>query len=73
MITESMKARLTALIDQDYIRERNTFIPIAEKRANKEFGRQSPKGKDIKAKTEYAANWNRVYHAELERLWKGRV
>ena len=64
--------RLHHLIDQDYIRERNAFIPIAEKRANKEFGRQSPKGKDVKVKTEYTANWNRVYHAELERLWRER-
>ena len=73
MITESMKVRLHALIDQDYIRERNTLIRFAEKRANKEFGAQGPRGKDTKANERYSANWTRVYHAELERLWKERV
>ena len=72
MISESTKARPTALIDRNYIREREALIPLAVKRANKEFGARGPGGKDIKANAEYAANWSRVYHAEMQRLWRER-
>ncbi len=71
MISKSLEARLSALIDQDYIRKRNALIPLAEKRANKEYGAHPPKG-NVKAKAEYAAKWSRVFHAEIERLWKKR-
>ncbi len=63
----------THLIDKDYIQERDKLIPAAVERANKEFGAHGPGGKDIKANMAYAANWSRVYHAEVSRLWRERV
>ena len=72
MISESTKARLTALIDKDYIRQREALIPLATARANKEFGRKGPGGPDNQDHAEYTANWTRVFFAEMERLWRAK-
>ena len=64
MISESTKARLTALIDKDYIRQREALIPLATARASKEFG--------AKPRYDNAANWTRVFFAEMDRLWRAK-
>ena len=69
MTTESMKARLTALIDKDYIREINALIPLAEKFANQQFGNTSPFG-SVKVKAAWAAKWTLCFIQKRERLYR---
>ena len=75
MITESMKKRLTALIDPEYERERNgphdCYVKEAEKFANKQFGKKSPQG-TTKVKAEWAARWNFCFHRKREELYRER-
>ena len=61
----------THLIDEEYIREVNALVPVAEKFANQQFGKASPKG-SVKLKAEWAAKWNYCFHQKRERLWKER-
>ena len=72
MTTESMKARLTALIDKDYIREINALIPLAEKFANQQFGKAVPKG-SVKVKAEWAAKWTFCFIQKRDRLYRERT
>jgi hypothetical protein len=70
MISESMKARLTALIDPLYERECNALIPIAVKFANKQYGAKGPDGATKKAHMEWAAKWSKCFHAKRDRLYR---
>ena len=72
MTTESMKARLTALIDKDYIREINALIPEAEKFANQQFGKSGPKG-SVKVKAAWAAKWTLCFIQKRERLYREKA
>lgn len=55
-LTDAMKARLTALIDQDYSDERKSLHPAAEKLADQQCDRKSDK-------------WGRIFMKEVDRLW----
>lgn len=72
MLTKSMKKRFTALIDPEYIREREALIPEAEAFADKQFGRKGPGGNNIKANVEYARKWSGCFMAKLDRLYRER-
>ena len=72
MISESMKARLTALIDPEYERAVNACIPEAEKFANKQFGVRGPGGTNNTAQMEWIAKWNKCFHAKRDRLYRER-
>ena len=72
MISESTKARLTALIDRNYERECNALIPEAEKFANKQFGARGPGGSNNTAQMEWIAKWNKCFHAKRDRLYRER-
>ena len=61
----------THLIDEEYIREVNALDPVAEKFANQQFGKASPKG-SVKLKAEWAAKWSHRFHAEMQKLWRER-
>ena len=71
MITESMKKRLTALIDPEYERAVNKLIPTAVKFANKQFGKGYPKG-SVRSKEVWAEKWNLCFHRKREALYRER-
>jgi hypothetical protein len=51
-----------------YEQQRNELIPFAEAHANA----QCPPGENGKWLDEDADDWSRVFHAEMDRLWKER-
>jgi len=53
------------MMDVKYIRERDSLIPNAEVRANKEIDRLRYRSED-----EYRAAWNKSYHRWMNQLWR---
>jgi len=56
-------------IDPQYITERDKLIPLAERRANKEFGCHAPGGH---RNEEWYEKWSRCFHRTMNRLWRQR-
>jgi hypothetical protein len=57
--------------DLDYEKERNSFIPEAERFANKQFGVKF-KGKSESERKKWAQNWNITFHRKIQKLWEKR-
>lgn len=57
--------------DPEYIAERNRFIPRAEKYANEMHGATAPGTPE--QNDQWAAEWSRTYHNEMNRLWSWYV
>ena len=53
--------------DKKYEKERNDFIPIAEKHANDHNGSTS-KGKTDTERDEWNIKWNRDFHSKMNEL-----
>lgn len=54
--------------NKEYVEKRNTLIPLAVKTADRLSPPRPPKrSKKYKA---WAAKWNSIYHAEMNRLYK---
>jgi hypothetical protein len=61
--------------NKDYERERNAFIPTAEKCANKKFKKPTQGEDRLKYEKEldvYNIRWNKCFHQEMNRLWTER-
>lgn len=56
------------MTDQEYQRRRNLLIPLAENHADQACGRRWTDHRYKSGKT-WGKEWNRVYIAEMDRLW----
>jgi hypothetical protein len=57
--------------DREYEMERNKLIPIAEAKANDQYGKQCI-SKNVAQREKWVINWNKIFHETMNLLWINR-